>query len=802
MSTKDEEFLKRLQAMFQVEAEEHMNVLSAGVIELEKNPDKAKSPELIETMFREAHSLKGAARSVSRNDIESVCQALESLFADLKTKRTHFTAGQFDLVHQSLGSLSTMIAQSGSIPVHEGAEAIRALRSITETTGKEKEGPGSTVTTNAKGAKRRPLRRRNIGSATSKLRRKKTVSSTSTARRRNSKAGGQGAPPTKKESVPADGADEKPALLETVRVQTSKLDPLFLQAEQMIQSKIAATQRTVELKSIGRFVGSWKSELRRLEARRTGDSEVQAKEIIHWTNEQLDETERNILSVTDAIEVDQRSLGRMIDDHVESMKNMLMLPVSTITEVFPRLVRDLSRSEGKDVEFITHGNEIEVDKRILEGLKDPLIHLLRNCIDHGIEKSNRGIITLSFTAIDGRNLEIRLSDTGSGINVAKVIAAAVTAGVVSKETAATMSRKESIDLIFKSGISTSPAISDISGRGLGLAIVREKVENLGGKVFVESQPDRGTTFRLVLPLALSTVRGVLVKTAGRSFIIPTGNVERALRVRRQEIEIVEQRETITIDRELLWIIGLGEVLGFPKRNKPTVPQKEPPSSSPQFIHIVVLARGSHRIGFKVDEIIDEHQILVKSLGRQLQKVRNISGAAVLGSGAVVPVIHVADLMKSALDSLSMKTVSATVPAEPKGRKVLVTDDSVTSRALLQNILEIAGYEVVTAVDGVDAVTKAREGAFDLIVSDVDMPRMNGFELTAKLRKDKNLSEVPVVLVTALESEEDREHGIEVGANAYLGKGSFDQSRLLDAITKLLSRDSRSANLDNTNDGPG
>lgn len=774
MTAKEEEFLKRLQAMFQVEAEEHINVLSAGVIELEKNPDNAMSPELIETMFREAHSLKGAARSVSRSDIESMCQALESLFADLKTRRIHFTAGQFDLVHQSLRSLSTMISGIGGMPVHDGAEAIRALRSITEMTGSKKEEPGSTVTTNAKGAKRRSLRR------------KKIVSGTLAGKRRTSKKGGKDAPPTKKESVPADVADEKPALLETVRIQTSKLDPLFLQAEQMIQSKIAALQRTVELKSIGRFVGAWKSELRKLAAHRTSDSEVQVKEIIHWTDEQLDETERNILSVTDAMEVDQRSLGRMIDDHVESMKNILMLPVSTITEGFPRLVRDLSRSEGKDVEFIAHGNEIEVDKRILEGLKDPLIHLLRNCIDHGIEKPNHGIITLSIKAIDGRNLEIRLSDTGSGINVAKVIAAAVTAGVISKETAPTMSRNESMDLIFKSGISTSPTISDISGRGLGLAIVREKVENLGGKVFVESQPDRGTTFRLVLPLALSTVRGVLVKTAGRSFIIPTGNVERALRVRRQEIETVEQRETITINRELLWIIGLGEVLGFPERNKPTAPQNKQSSSAPQFIHIVVLARGSHRIGFKVDEIIDEHQILVKSLGRQLQKVRNISGAAVLGSGAVVPVIHVADLMKSALDSLSMKTVSTTVPAEPKGRKVLVTDDSVTSRTLLQNILEGAGYDVVTAVDGVDAVTKARAGEFDLIVSDVDMPRMNGFELTAKLRKDKNLSEVPVVLVTALESGEDRDHGIDVGANAYLGKGSFDQSRLLDTITKLLS----------------
>ena len=781
MIKKEEEFLKRLQAMFQVEAEEHMNVLSAGVIELEKNPDNAKSPALIEAMFREAHSLKGAARSVSRNDIESTCQALESLFADLKNKRIHFTAGEFDLVHQSLSSLSSMISRTGSTQVHDGGDAIRTLRSIAKT--KE---PGSIITKNLKEAKRRSKSgNRRVSAATA--RKKKPPG-----------AIGDVVPPARKESAPADAADEKPAQWETVRIQTAKLDPLFLQAEQMIQSKIAAVQRTVELKNIGRFVGAWKSELRKLEARRPGDNEVQVKEIIHRTNELLDETERSILGITDAVESDQRSLGRMIDDHVESMKNILMLPVSTISEVFPRLVRDLSRSEGKEVEFIAHGNEIEVDKRILEELKDPLIHLLRNCIDHGIEKPNRGTITLSFTAIDGRNLEIRLADTGAGIDAAKVIAAAVKAGVVSKESAATMSRQESMDLIFKSGISTSPVISDISGRGLGLAIVREKVENLGGKVFVESQPDHGTTFRLVLPLALSTVRGVLVKTAGHFFIIPTGNVERVLRVRSEEIKTEEQRETISIDQELIWIMKLGDVLGFHQRVKAPPLEKEMSPPSPKFIHIVILTQGSNRIGFRVDEILDEHQILVKSLGRQLQKVRNISGAAVLGSGTIVPVIHVSDLIKSALGSPAMSTRTTTEgPAEANGHRVLVTDDSVTSRTLLRNILEIAGYDVITAVDGADAVTKARAGEFDLIVSDVDMPRMNGFELTAKLRKDKKLSEVPVVLVTALESTEDREHGMDVGANAYIGKSSFDQSRLLEVITKLLSPNRRSVDVNQT-----
>jgi two-component system chemotaxis sensor kinase CheA len=786
MITKEEEVFKKLQAMFQVEAEEHINVLSSGLIELEKNPKNKTSLKLIETIFREVHSLKGAASSVNRKDIESLCQVLESLFAKLKNKQIYFSAGQFDLVHKSLDTLSKMISGTGSKSVKDDRELIKQLQSITDEdqSGKKKK----EQTTIFK--KRSEEIKQNAQPVNGVLFDKELVSE-----EKPSKEIAQGALPAKRESAPAESVDEKPLQLETVRIQTSKLDPLFLQAEQMIQSKIASVQRTVELKGICNFVGAWKTELRKLEARRSGDNGLQVKEIINWTNEQIDETERNIFTVTHAIESDQRSLGRMIDDHVESMKNILMLPVSTIIEVFPRLVRDLSRSQGKEVELITHGKEIEVDKRILEELKDPLIHLLRNCIDHGImkpekrlelKKPSHGTITLTFVVIDGRNLEIRISDDGAGINSERVISAAVKTGVVSKEHVEKISTQESLDLIFKSGITTSPMITDISGRGLGLAIVREKVENLGGKVFVESQPDIGTTFRLFLPLSLSTVRGVLVKTAEHFFIIPTGNVERALRVSSEEIKTVENRETILIGQEIIWIIKLSDVLGLHDRTRALSSQKGKLPSSPHFIQIVVLTQGNYRIGFKVDEIIDEHQILVKKLGRQLKSVRNISGAAVLGSGTVVPVINVSDLMKSALDSISMKRITKNeIQAEVKVYKVLVTDDSITSRTLIKNILETAGYDVITAVDGVDAVTKALVGEFDLIVSDVDMPRMNGFELTAKIRKDKKLSEVPVVLVTALESREDREHGIDVGANAYIVKSSFDQSNLLEVIKKLL-----------------
>jgi two-component system chemotaxis sensor kinase CheA len=764
MDTKEEEFLKRLQAMFKIEAQEHIQVISSGLIELEKNPQNNMSLELIETIFREAHSLKGAARSVNRNDIESICQVLETTFAKVKNEQWALTAEHFDLIHKAIDTISKMVSEAVSKTSDDNRELIKMLRSITQSD------QPVTVKKLSKDSKHDAQLPAEVPSA------KEVVME-------------------KKSSEEIVQAELKPRQLETVRIPTEKLDPLFLQAEQMIQSKIAFTQRTIDLKNIYDFVGSWKTELRKLETRHFTDSGLQLKEIINWTNEKLDETERSISTVVHAMESDQRSLGRMIDDHVDSMKKVLMLPMFTIIEVFPKLVRDLARSQGKEVELIILGKEIEVDKRILEELKDPLTHLLRNCIDHGIKspeerlkikKTAQGTIILKFTVIDGRNLEISISDDGAGIDIDKVISAAVKSGVVLKDNVEKISTLESFALIFKSGISTSPLITDISGRGLGLAIVREKVEKLGGKISVESQPNIGTTFHLVLPQTLSTFRGVLVKSAEHFFFIPIFNVERVLRVKDEEIKTVENRETISIDQEIVGIFKLSDILGLNDRAIAKFSQKGHKASSSNLTQLLVLSQGNKRICFKVDDILDEHQILVKELSRQLKNVRNISGATVLGSGKVVPVINVSDLMKSAMDSaLSTGKMGNEIQLAVKIYKILVVDDSITSRSLIKNILETAGYDVTTAVDGAEAFTKVLAGEFDLVVSDIDMPRMNGFELTAKIKKDKKLGELPVVLVTALESREDREHGIEVGADAYIIKSSFDQSNLLDVLNKLL-----------------
>ncbi|MDP2759213.1 MAG: response regulator, partial [Sideroxyarcus sp.] len=401
-------------------------------------------------------------------------------------------------------------------------------------------------------------------------------------------------------------------------------------------------------------------------------------------------------------------------------------------------------------------------------------------------KSQHGTITIAVVQKDGGKIEILVADDGAGIDASKVKAAACKLGAISGEEAEKLDEQEAQALVFQSGLSTSQIITDVSGRGLGLAIVREKIERLGGTVALESRAGAGASFRIVLPLMLATFRGVLVRAGEHCFVIPALSVERAARVNQQDILTVENRATIPLDGQAVALVSLGDVLELPRR-KP--PQQSETGKNPEKAAVVVLGAGHRRVAFRVDEILGEQEVLVKALGRQLARVRNVAGASVLGTGQVVAVLNVPDLLKSAIRQAAPPPIAAEASAGTREaaekRAILVVEDSITSRALLKNILESAGYLVTTAVDGMDAYTTLKAGTFDLVVSDVEMPRMDGFDLTAKVRADKRLGELPVVLVTALESREHRERGIDVGANAYIVKSSFDQSNLLEVVRRLI-----------------
>ena len=436
--------------------------------------------------------------------------------------------------------------------------------------------------------------------------------------------------------------------------------------------------------------------------------------------------------------------------------------------------------------MICEGGETKVDRRVLEEIKDPLIHLVRNCIDHGIEraadrtakgKPSRGKIGIAASSREGK-IEIAVSDDGAGINTTEVKSAAERSGAISRGEAHGLDSKDALSLVFHSGVTTSPIITDISGRGLGLAIVRERVEKLNGTVEIDTKPDIGTTLKMVAPLTIATFRGVLVRVGEHLFFLPSASIEKVARIRRDAIRTVENRETILLDDRAVSLVRLGAVLELSAAEMRQ--QGEEP-----YIQVALLRSAGKLMAFLVDEILHEQEVLVKNLGPQLSRVRNIAGATLLGNGKVVPILNVQDLMISAIKDCPCSAGTLPLAKPSKRVSVLVVEDSITARALLKTIIESAGWDVTTAVDGIDALTILKTREFDLVVSDIEMPRMDGFDLTARIRADRKLSEIPVVLVTALDSRDDKERGIDVGANAYIVKSSFEQSNLLEVIRRLV-----------------
>jgi two-component system chemotaxis sensor kinase CheA len=301
---------------------------------------------------------------------------------------------------------------------------------------------------------------------------------------------------------------------------------------------------------------------------------------------------------------------------------------------------------------------------------------------------------------------------------------------------------------------------------------------LGGTLTVESEAGKKTVFRMLVPITLATSRGILVQLNEKLFVVPVTYVKRVLRVKSEIVKTVENKATITLEGEVLSFVSLADLLEMPVSET---------NDKETHFNVVVLEVSGKNIACQVDEVLGEQEVLVKSLGKQLSRVRNIAGATILGSGKVVPMLNVHDLIRSS----GQMTLTQPIVTEDddikiaQGKSILVAEDSITSRMLIQNILESADYEVTTAVDGLDAYTTFKSGDFDLVVSDVEMPKMNGFELTQKIREDKQRAETPVVLVTSLQSSEDRKRGIDAGANAYIVKSNFDQSNLLEVIARLI-----------------
>ena len=722
MAKSQEDFFRELLADFKIEAAEHQEAIVKGMLQLEKQPSVADYQLIVETTFREFHSLKGAARAVNQNNIEKLCQSLEGVFHQLKDGKAALNPQLTELLFHGVDVLNGFLsADHPEQEMNKDGNLAQLLKAIDNQLLASRIVIPSIV-----------------------------VQETS--------------PFATVHEIPANVEQKQPNLplnepaiveplpqKETVRIATAKLNRLLVQAEEFITAKATLAYLIQEIHLI--------------------------------SHPQIQVIQRDLDRFN-------HSFTRMADEMLFDIKSTLLFPFSSLTDIVPRIVRDLGKEFGKEIILKVIGAETEIDRRILEEMKDPLIHLIRNCIDHGIEKPDvrikngkaaSGTIEINITQESGRKVELVIRDDGVGINRARLKESAIKNSILSLEALEQISDKEVLSLVFRSGISTSPIITDLSGRGLGMAIVASKVDGLGGLISIESVSGIGTKFVISLPLTLSTFRGIVVKVCNQIFVMPTSAVERALRIKSNIIKYVESKPFLYDNGSNIALVNLADALQISGQR-----QKQ---NAENHISVLIVTMGYRKIGFCVDEVIGEQEGIVKDLGPQLVHVRNIAGATVLGNGQVIPILNVPDLIESAIYTQSTTNIfeqnseaSASIVSQ---QRILIAEDSITSRALLRNILETAGYAVKTSVDGLEAFQYLQSDQFDLIVSDVEMPGMNGFELTAKIKNDARFSHLPVVLVTSLSSDYDKQRGLEAGANAYIIKSNFEQSNLVETIQRLI-----------------
>lgn len=767
-----EQIRQQLISTFKAEQAEHVQNITQGLLQLEKTPDLADRETILEDIFREAHSLKGSARAVNMMPVGALGHSLENVLLAAKEGQIAFSPELFDLLYRALDGVEVAInhvEQEGTATIPSPILALLAQldQMCTAVSPQEVEAqpePEAMVTSPAD-----------------------EPETVSVAEEVDLPATAVASPPN--EQTPSTTNDE------TIRVSVSKLDALMAQFSELLAAKIRAEQRLAEIREIQSLATAWNKEWRALRPHYNRllrhEQNGYNKDILSLISFATSNQERlrtlNAKSnvITRQFANDNLHLQLIIDDLQEEIKRVRMLPLSTITVTFGRMVRDLARQQNKQINLNVIGGETELDKRVLEQVKDPLIHLLRNAIDHGIEpaeirqkagKPAEGNITITAQQ-QGSNIIIMVGDDGGGLNLEEIRRSALRKGVVKAEELEQMSDNEIARLIFYSGLSTSRIITDISGRGVGLDVVRQNVEELHGTLNISFEPNQGTVFTMKLPLTLASTRGLLVSAGGQRFALPLSTVERMLQVPHTQIATVKGREAITHQGKPIALAWLEDLLQLP-----------PTSRTVDTLTIVIVAVAEKRLGLVVDDLQGEQEIVTKSLGPQLLKVGGMAGATVLGSGEVLLVLHTADLVKLAEHadrSHGVVTVNNNETTVQR-RNILVVDDSITTRTLEKNILEAAGYQVRLATDGEEALgVLASENLPNLIISDVNMPRLDGIEMTGRLKKDERYRKIPIILVTSLDSPADKARGIEVGADAYIIKSSFDQGNLLDTIEQLL-----------------
>lgn len=751
--------------LFSLEAEAQTLVLSAGLLALERDPTQA---DYLESCMRAAHSLKGAARIVGVDAGVSVAHVMEDYLVSAQEGRLYLRPEHIDALLQGT-DLLMRIATPSNAPAPADIDAYVVLM------GRLLEHMATVAPIAPPMAEPQlepptPRVEPPVGAAETPV---ETLIETPQA---------EPAEPASKNRRATDTGER------VLRVTAERLNSLLdlssksLVETQRLKPHLATMQRLKRMQSNGlRALESLNVHLKdhalSLEAQEAlGDARrllAESQQLLVEKNAELDEF---------AWHASQRA--QVLYDTALACR---MRPFADVLSGQVRMVRDLGRNLGKQVRLEIEGDKTQVDRDVLEKLEAPLTHLLRNAVDHGIEtreqrllagKPEEGVIRLRASHQAGL-LVLELSDDGNGVDLEKVRRTIVERQLSPAETAAQLSEEELLTFLFLPGFSLRDTVTEVSGRGVGLDAVQHMVRQLRGAVVLEQTAGSGSRFHLEVPLTLSVVRSLVVEVGDEAYAFPLAHIERMCDLEPEDIVQVEGRQHFWYEGRHVGLVAASQLLHRPASQ-----------NSVQTLKVVVIREREAIYGVAVERFIGERTLVVLPLDERLGKVQDISAGALLDDGSVVLIVDVEDMLRSVdklLNTGRLERIArhANQAVEAARKRILVVDDSLTVRELQRKLLLNRGYDVAVAVDGMDGWNALRSEDFDLLITDIDMPRMDGIELVSLLRRDNRLQSLPVMVVSYKDREEDRRRGLDAGADYYLAKASFHDDALLDAVVELI-----------------
>ena len=761
-----------LRDLFRIESDEHLQAIENGLLRIEKEPG---NQALLEELFREAHSLKGASRMLELLHIERIFHRFEDILGAARSHQKALSTMVIDAMYKSLDAIRKLVTEAVTGKRAEvDVNAILDSLQVTDT-DLGAEAASLSPSTNKTEVLSTATAQDDTGQA--------AITSDAVFENTQTRLPAQANAKANASTSTSTSASNDHFVIDTIRVETRKLDTLMTHVGELTVARVRIAQRHLDLDALQE-----KWDQIHLKIKNSGNEDTEFLAL-------LDSHASHLESLIGAAYDDSARLDFVTAELEEGIRSIRLLPFSTIFNLFGPMVRKISREHSKEVALHIEGGDIMADKRILEEMKDPLMHILRNAIDHGLESASErleqgkpasGSICLLASQTSSTIL-IEIRDDGRGLDLQGIKQTAIKSTLWRQEDLDVMSEEQLMGLIFVPGFSTRKAVSDVSGRGVGMDVVQANVKKLKGSVSVSSLPGHSCSIHIRLPLTLATSRVLIIVDQAIKYAVPVEYVKKSSLLFKQDLFSVDGHLATLFENKTVAVAYLHDLLQFSRpdfvpRRSESLPQKSNPSWPCIFMEI-----DGERFGLIIDELLDEQEIVLKSQSALLQRVRHLSGITILGTGEICMVLNPSDLIGQLKHQRSrlVDIIPVRDEGETKKQCILLAEDSLTTRAQMKRILESGGYEVVTAVDGMDAYLRLQSTPVDAIVSDINMPNMDGLTLTQQVRANKKYSKLPIVLVTMLATEGDKQRGLEVGASAYISKAAFEQKLLLDTLKRLM-----------------